>query len=147
MVRRGAAVLSAVIVASSACGGLFPGGDGLSIARTDAELRIAVAGWATSGAQVFVCPNPIVIPAERRNVEPMVLAAGCIVAGQVGGEAGAAEVALRFDDLIPFHQSRLDDRPTWSIVVLEFPEPPGRPPKAVQQLIVGGPIRPVPAPP
>ena len=94
---------------------------------------------------MFLCPNPIVIPDDRQNVQALVQAAGCIIVGQVSANSETPEVALRFDELIPLEHSQLDRRATWSIVVLQDPEPRNQPPEVIQQEIPGGPISPAPA--
>lgn len=145
MVGRLALTVCAAILASGGCGRILPGDEVLSVVRTDGDLRVRVAGWARSGAEVFLCPNPIVIRDDRQNVGALVLAAGCIIVGQVGADSDNSEVAVRFDELLPLEQSQLDRRATWSVVVLQVPEPTNHPPESIQQEIPGGPISPPPA--
>jgi len=111
----------------------------ISAIRVGDALAIDVPGWSSAGAQVFVCPGAIPL-ADPARIAAAAAAARCFDVGTGPASAGIHDLRFPYASLTADDLARFGSSPRWTVVVVETPVPEGRPPRAIQEEVAGGPI-------
>jgi hypothetical protein len=114
----------------------------VNVRRTGTEILFDVPGWRKSGAQVYLCPRPIVVDPDPERLRVVAGAAHCLDLGSGPAGMGIEGVGMPFESLSAADRAIFDAAPRWSVVIVESPTPAGHPPAWLQREVAGGPIAP-----